>query len=156
LRHLLFSSVDLEVIKTITTKSGFVSCIATPVHVHLVFLIGSLLYHGRSTIPHATHNHPDFSKVPHAVPFQHNPPFNLWSVASSASPWATLTLSTGAVLLFTVICLAMAGHFQTVLAASDLSTYPPLPCPLIKAHSALQHVSSPSRFSYVRQAYLSS
>lgn len=30
-------------------------------------------------------------------------------------------LHPGSVLLFTVICLAMAGHFQTVLAASDLS-----------------------------------
>lgn len=29
----------------------------------------------------------------------------------------------GAVLLFTVICLAMAGSFQQVLAASDLSRY---------------------------------
>jgi len=27
----------------------------------------------------------------------------------------------GTVILFTVICLAMAGHFQSVLAASDLS-----------------------------------
>ncbi|KAH6914887.1 hypothetical protein BKA70DRAFT_1383106 [Coprinopsis sp. MPI-PUGE-AT-0042] len=31
----------------------------------------------------------------------------------------------GAVLLFTVICLAMAGHFQTVLAASDLTRFVP-------------------------------
>lgn len=30
-------------------------------------------------------------------------------------------LHPGSVLLSTVICLAMAGHFQTVLAASDLS-----------------------------------
>jgi hypothetical protein len=29
----------------------------------------------------------------------------------------------GSVLLFTGICLAMAGHFQSVLAASDLSAY---------------------------------
>lgn len=29
----------------------------------------------------------------------------------------------GTVLLFTVICLSMAGHFQSVLAASDLSEY---------------------------------
>ncbi|KIK06692.1 hypothetical protein K443DRAFT_247083 [Laccaria amethystina LaAM-08-1] len=31
----------------------------------------------------------------------------------------------GSVLLFTVICLAMAGHFQTVLAASDLTRFIP-------------------------------
>ncbi|KAG6814190.1 hypothetical protein H0H92_000867 [Tricholoma furcatifolium] len=31
----------------------------------------------------------------------------------------------GAVLLFTVICLAMAGHFQQVLAASDLTRFVP-------------------------------
>ncbi|TFK28718.1 hypothetical protein FA15DRAFT_477628 [Coprinopsis marcescibilis] len=31
----------------------------------------------------------------------------------------------GSVLLFTVICLAMAGHFQTVLAASDLTRFVP-------------------------------
>ena len=38
----------------------------------------------------------------------------------------TLRLSIyGAVLLFTVICLAMAGHFQTVLAASDLTRFVP-------------------------------
>lgn len=29
----------------------------------------------------------------------------------------------GVILLFTVICLAMAAHFQAVLAASDLSTF---------------------------------
>ncbi|KAF8976962.1 hypothetical protein BDQ17DRAFT_1398153 [Cyathus striatus] len=31
----------------------------------------------------------------------------------------------GTVLLFTIICLAMAGHFQTVLAASDLTRFVP-------------------------------
>ncbi|EAU84803.2 hypothetical protein CC1G_00322 [Coprinopsis cinerea okayama7 len=31
----------------------------------------------------------------------------------------------GSVLLFTVICLAMAGHFQSVLAASDLTRFVP-------------------------------
>ncbi|KAF6762123.1 hypothetical protein DFP72DRAFT_596697 [Ephemerocybe angulata] len=31
----------------------------------------------------------------------------------------------GTVLLFTVICLAMAGHFQSVLAASDLTRFVP-------------------------------
>lgn len=38
----------------------------------------------------------------------------------------------GTVLVFTIICLAMAGHFQSVLAASDLSesTHPMRPsCP---------------------------
>ncbi len=34
---------------------------------------------------------------------------------------ARLTAFVGVVLLFTVICLAMAAHFQAVLAASDLS-----------------------------------
>lgn len=32
-----------------------------------------------------------------------------------------LTHNVGTVVLFTVICLAMAGHFQSVLAASNLS-----------------------------------
>jgi hypothetical protein len=32
-----------------------------------------------------------------------------------------LTHNLGTVILFTVICLAMAGHFQSVLVASDLS-----------------------------------
>ena len=34
---------------------------------------------------------------------------------------------TGSVILFTVICLAMAGHFQSVLAASDLSGHACIP-----------------------------
>lgn len=40
-------------------------------------------------------------------------------------PGCTLSLTsfTGTVFLFTLICLAMAGHFQHVLAASDLSEF---------------------------------
>lgn len=34
-----------------------------------------------------------------------------------------LLLALGTVFLFTLICLAMAGHFQHVLAASDLSKH---------------------------------
>ena len=37
--------------------------------------------------------------------------------------YSSLTQAIGTVILFTVICLAMAGHFQSVLAASDLSAY---------------------------------
>lgn len=44
-------------------------------------------------------------------------------VSEVAHGWdySSLTQAKGTVILFTVICLAMAGHFQSVLAASDLS-----------------------------------
>jgi len=49
-----------------------------------------------------------------------------------------LTHTLGTLILFTVICLAMAGHFQSVLAASDLSeehlAHRLYPFPLILIH----------------------
>lgn len=63
-------------------------------------------------------------EIPHAVTVQHDPCHPVWYVS-----WISLTivnlmnyLSVGVVLLFTAICLAMAGHFQEVLATSDLSS----------------------------------
>lgn len=91
LRHLCsFSSVCLEDIKR-SRPSQDLSLVTTAlpqlVHGHLVFLIGTLLYHGRSTIPHTAHHQfPSFIQVPHAVPLQHNPHLHLWSVVSLAAP----------------------------------------------------------------------
>jgi hypothetical protein len=47
-------------------------------------------------------------------------------VCNTLSPGSFFTHKrpTGSVILFTIICLGMAGHFQSVLAASDLSGYP--------------------------------
>lgn len=62
------------------------------------------------------------------APFHHNKPSATSSSSRSRMPslFNTIRLSIyGAVLLFTVICLAMAGHFQTVLAASDLTRFVP-------------------------------
>lgn len=62
----------------------------------------------------------------------------------------------GSVLLFTGICLAMAGHFQSVLAASDLSAYSLSflmdGCQTLR----FQLVLSPLRSSSVQPVYLSS
>jgi len=55
---------------------------------------------------------------------RHQP--NLPSKSRMPSLFNTIRASIyGTVLLFTVICLAMAGHFQTVLAASDLTRFVP-------------------------------
>jgi hypothetical protein len=73
------------------------------------------------------HQHPCTTKSENAYLVQHNSSVYLWFVVL---PLAIISLTgniVGSVLLFTGICLAMAGHFQSVLAASDLSAYSLLP-----------------------------
>lgn len=58
------------------------------------------------------------------------------------------------VLVFTVICLAMAAHFQTVLAASDLSEFSSfIVSGNLGAHNDLQRVLFLSQFSFVPPVY---